>query len=226
MDCPVIEEILHEEDRFAMMIDGANLYQSARALGFDIDYRLLLDTFSGAARLVRASYYTALLDDQEYSPIRPLVDWLDYNGYTVVTKPLKEFTDASGRRKFKGNMDIELAVDAMEMAQYLDHLLLFSGDGDFRPMVGSLQRRGLRVTVVSTIRTQPPMIADELRRQADTFLELNELAPYIAREHRPAVHVAQDQGQGQGQDDDEDEDQHDDEPQDGDSDEGRFYEPA
>lgn len=225
MDCPVIEEILHEEDRFAMMIDGANLYQSARALGFDIDYRLLLDTFSGAARLVRASYYTALLDDQEYSPIRPLVDWLDYNGYTVVTKPLKEFTDASGRRKFKGNMDIELAVDAMEMAQYLDHLLLFSGDGDFRPMVGSLQRRGLRVTVVSTIRTQPPMIADELRRQADTFLELNELAPYIAREHRPAVHVAQDQGQGQGQDDDEGEDQHD-EPQDGDSDEGRFYEPA
>lgn len=225
MDCPVIEEILHEEDRFAMMIDGANLYQSARALGFDIDYRLLLDTFSGAARLVRASYYTALLDDQEYSPIRPLVDWLDYNGYTVVTKPLKEFTDASGRRKFKGNMDIELAVDAMEMAQYLDHLLLFSGDGDFRPMVGSLQRRGLRVTVVSTIRTQPPMIADELRRQADTFLELNELAPYIAREHRPAVHVAQDQGQGQGQDDDEDEDQHD-EPQDGDSDEDRFYEPA
>lgn len=224
MDCPVIEEILHEEDRFAMMIDGANLYQSARALGFDIDYRLLLDTFSGAARLVRASYYTALLDDQEYSPIRPLVDWLDYNGYTVVTKPLKEFTDASGRRKFKGNMDIELAVDAMEMAQYLDHLLLFSGDGDFRPMVGSLQRRGLRVTVVSTIRTQPPMIADELRRQADTFLELNELAPYIAREHRPAVHVAQDQGQGQ--DDDEDEDQHDDEPQDGDSDEDRFYEPA
>ncbi len=218
MDCPVIEEILHEEDRFAMMIDGANLYQSARALGFDIDYRLLLDTFSGAARLVRASYYTALLDDQEYSPIRPLVDWLDYNGYTVVTKPLKEFTDASGRRKFKGNMDIELAVDAMEMAQYLDHLVLFSGDGDFRPLAESLQRRGLRVTVVSTIRTQPPMIADELRRQADTFLELSELAPYIAREHRPAVHVAEDQRE------DEDEDQH--EPPDGDSDEDRFYEPA
>ena len=116
MDCPVVEDILHEDDRFAMMIDGANLYQAARALGFDIDYRLLLETFSRCGRLVRACYYTALLDDQEYSPIRPLVDWLDYNGYTVVTKPLKEFTDASGRRKFKGNMDIELAVDAMEMA--------------------------------------------------------------------------------------------------------------
>ena len=188
MDCPQLDGILHPDDRFAVMIDGANLYQSARALGFDIDYRLLLHTFQRRGRLVRASYYTALLDDQEYSPIRPLVDWLDYNGYTVVTKPLKEFTDASGRRKFKGNMDIELAVDAMEMVGFLDHIVLFSGDGDFRRLIESLQRRGLRVTVVSTIRTQPPMIADELRRQADTFLELGELEPLIAREHRgPAV---------------------------------------
>jgi uncharacterized LabA/DUF88 family protein len=169
------------------MIDGANLYQSARALGFDIDYRLLLDTFARCARLVRACYYTALLDDQEYSPIRPLVDWLDYNGYSVVTKPLKEFTDASGRRKFKGNMDIELAVDAMEMAKNLDHIVLFSGDGDFRRLSEALQRAGLRVTVVSSIKTQPPMIADELRRQADTFLELQDLAPFIAREHRPGA---------------------------------------
>ena len=197
-----LDGILHPDSRFALMIDGANLYQSARALGFDIDYRLLLGTFAQRARLVRASYYTALLDDQEYSPIRPLVDWLDYNGYTVVTKPLKEFTDASGRRKFKGNMDMELAVDAMEMAQYLDHLVLFSGDGDFRRLTEALQRRGLRVTVVSTIRTQPPMIADELRRQADTFLELNELAPLIAREHRgPAVNL------GGNDDDEDDEDQ-------------------
>jgi len=180
MDCPLLDE----DDRFAIMIDGANLYQSARALGFDIDYRLLLDTFASCARLVRACYYTALLDDQEYSPIRPLVDWLDYNGYSVVTKPLKEFTDASGRRKFKGNMDIELAVDAMEMAENLDHIVLFSGDGDFRRLSEALQRRGLRVTVVSTIKAQPPMIADELRRQADTFLELQQLAPFIAREHR------------------------------------------
>ena len=209
----------HGNERVGLFIDGANLYATARALGFDIDYKRLLELFESRCRLVRAFYYTALVENEEYSPIRPLVDWLDYNGYTVVTKPLKEFTDASGRRKFKGNMDIELAVDAMEMAQYLDHLVLFSGDGDFRPLAESLQRRGLRVTVVSTIRTQPPMIADELRRQADTFLELNELAPYIAREHRPAVHVAEDQHE------DEDEDQHD-EPQDGDSDEDRFYEPA
>ena len=214
MDCPILEDILHEDDRFAIMIDGANLYQSARALGFDIDYRLLLQTFARSARLIRASYYTALLDDQEYSPIRPLVDWLDYNGYTVVTKPLKEFTDAAGRRKFKGNMDIELAVDAMDMAAHIDHLVLFSGDGDFRRLAEALQRRGLRVTVVSTIRTQPPMIADELRRQADTFLELNELAQYIAREHRPAAHVHPDD------DDDMDDDTPDERRP------GRYYQPA
>lgn len=218
MDCPLLEDILHEDDRFAIMIDGANLYQSARALGFDIDYRLLLDTFAGCARLVRACYYTALLDDQEYSPIRPLVDWLDYNGYSVVTKPLKEFTDASGRRKFKGNMDIELAVDAMEMAENLDHIVLFSGDGDFRRLSEALQRRGLRVTVVSTIKTQPPMIADELRRQADTFLELQELAPFIAREHRagptmaPAPQMDSDVDEG--------------EPADGDDEDDRYFEPA
>lgn len=219
MDCPLLEDILHEDDRFAIMIDGANLYQSARALGFDIDYRLLLDTFAGCARLVRACYYTALLDDQEYSPIRPLVDWLDYNGYSVVTKPLKEFTDASGRRKFKGNMDIELAVDSMEMAENLDHIVLFSGDGDFRRLSEALQRRGLRVTVVSTIKTQPPMIADELRRQADTFLELQELAPFIAREHRPGPAMAPAAAPM------EDDDPEDDDAQEGDEDD-RYFEPA
>ncbi|MGI9508778.1 MAG: NYN domain-containing protein [Geminicoccaceae bacterium] len=167
-----------------MMIDGPNFYQSARALGLDIDYRSLLDTFARYGRLVRACYYTALLDDQDYSPIRPLVDWLDYNGYNVVTKPIKEFTDAAGRQKLKGNMQIELAVDAMEVSQHLDHIVLFSGDGDFCRLIEALQRKGLRVTVVGTMRTQPSMIASELRRQADTFLELQELGPFIARKPR------------------------------------------
>ena len=133
---------------------------------------------------VRAFYYTAMFEDQEYSPIRPLVDWLDYNGYTMVTKPTKEFTDASGRRKIKGNMDIELALDVLEMAEHLDHVVLFSGDGDFRRLVEAVQRRGLRVTVVSTVKSQPPMIADELRRQADHFLELKVLQEKIARSHQ------------------------------------------
>ena len=173
----------HEDERIALFIDGSNLYAAARALGFDIDYKRMLQLFEDQAILVRAFYYTALVDEQEYSPIRPLVDWLDYNGYTMVTKPTKEFTDSSGRRKIKGYMDIELAVDVMEMAENLDHVVLFSGDGDFRPLVQAIQRKGVRVTVVSTVRSNPPMAADELRRQADTFIELQDLATEIAREH-------------------------------------------
>lgn len=172
----------YKDERLALFIDGANLYAAARGLGFDIDYRRLLAHFSGLGKLVRASYYTALIEDQDYSPIRPLVDWLDYNGYTMVTKPIKEFTDTAGRRKVKGNMDIELAVDVMEATRYLDHIVLFSGDGDFRRLVEAAQRRGCRVSVVSTLRSSPPMVADELRRQADNFIELQELAPAIARE--------------------------------------------
>jgi len=173
----------YPEERVALFIDGANLYAAARALGFDIDYKRLLALFSKQGRLVRAFYYTALVDDQEYSPIRPLVDWLDYNGYTMVTKPTKEFTDAAGRRKIKGNMDIELATDVMEMAERLDHVVLFSGDGDFRCLVEATQRKGVRVSVVSTVRSSPPMVADELRRQADNFVELQDIADQIARVH-------------------------------------------
>ena len=168
-------------ERIALFIDGSNLYAAARSLGFDIDYRKLLNFFKKRGYLVRALYYTALIEDQEYSPIRPLVDWLDYNGYTMVTKPTKEFTDASGRRKIKGNMDIELAVDVLEMAQSLDHLYIFSGDGDFRRLVEAVQRQGKRVSIVSTVRSSPSMAADELRRQADEFLELEELRSKISR---------------------------------------------
>jgi uncharacterized LabA/DUF88 family protein len=168
--------------KIAVLIDGANLYATSKTLGFDIDYKRLLKEFQSRGTLLRALYYTAVIEDQEYSSIRPLIDWLDYNGYTVVTKPTKEFVDGSGRRKVKGNMDIELAVDAMELAEHVDEIVLFSGDGDFRPLVGALQRRGVRVTVVSTISTQPPLIADELRRQADVFTDLMELKSKVGRD--------------------------------------------
>ncbi len=175
---------IYAQEKIGLFIDGSNLYAAARALGFDIDYKSLLELFSSKGQLVRAYYYTALMEDQEYLPIRPLVDWLDYNGYTMVTKPTKEFTDSMGRRKIKGNMDMELAIDVLEMAEHLDHVILFSGDGDFRRLVDAVQRRGVRVTVVSTFRSSPPMVADELRRQADSFIELSDLAPQIARHPR------------------------------------------
>ncbi len=168
--------------RIAIFIDGRNLYATAKALGFDIDYKRLLKEFQTRGTLLRAFYYTAIVEDQDYSSIRPLIDWLDYNGYTVITKATKEFIDASGRRKMKGNMDIELTVDAMELAAHVDQIVLFSGDGDFRSLVEAVQRRGVRVTVVSSILSQPPMIADELRRQADVFTDLVELKSKLGRD--------------------------------------------
>src|SRR5271156_3222149 len=179
-------------DKIALFIDGANLYATAKTLGFDIDYKRLLKEFQSRGTLVRAFYYTAIIEDQEYSSIRPLIGWLDYNGYTVVTKSTKEFIDASGRRKAKGNMDIELAGDAMGLAEHSAEMGLFSGDGDFRSVVEAVQRRGARVTVVSTISSQPPMVADELRRQADVFTDLLELQSKLGRDpsQRPAPREA------------------------------------
>jgi uncharacterized LabA/DUF88 family protein len=170
------------QQRIALFIDGANLYATTKTLGFDIDYKRLLKEFQSRGYLVRAFYYTALIEDQEYSSIRPLIDWLDYNGYRVVTKPTKEFVDSSGRRKVKGNMYIEIAIDALELAPFIDHMVLFSGDGDFRSLIEAMQRRGVRCSVVSTISTQPPMVADELRRQADEFMDLAHLIPKIGRD--------------------------------------------
>ena len=180
-----------DQERIALFIDGANLYATAKSLGFDIDYKRLLKEFQSKGKLIRAFYYTALVEDQEYSSIRPLIDWLDYNGYSVVTKPTKEFVNSLGRRKVKGNMDIELAVDAMEMAEHLDHIVLFSGDGDFRSLVEAVQRKGVRVSVVSTNTTQPSMVADELRRQADEFIDLVHLSAKIGRDPNERAERAQ-----------------------------------
>lgn len=173
--------LFYDDEKVALFIDGANLYAAAKTLGFDIDYRKLLSWAGQRGRLLRAFYYTALLEDQDYTPIRPLVDWLDYNGYTMITKPAKEFTDAQGRRKIKGNIDIELAIDMMEMCNKVDHVILFSGDGDFRRLIEAVQRQGVRVSVVSTIKTNPVMVADELRRQADQFIELSTMIELIGR---------------------------------------------
>lgn len=173
--------MFYKDDRLALFIDGSNLHAAAKALGFDIDFKLLRGEFERRGKLLRAYYYTAIVEQEEFSPLRPLMDWLTYNGFSVVTKAAKDFTDAQGRRKVKGNMDVELAVAAMEIAPHLDHIVLFSGDGDFRPLVEAIQRQGVRVSVVSTMRSQPSMIADELRRQADSFIELDALRDIVGR---------------------------------------------
>lgn len=173
----------YRTERVGLFIDGANLYATTKSLGFDVDFKRLLDLFAQEAHLVRAIYFTAILEDQEFSSLRPLVDWLAYNGFSVITKPAKEFTDASGRRKLKGNMDVEMAVEVMRLGEQLDHIVLFSGDGDFRYLVAAMQEKGKRVTVVSSLVTRPAMIADELRRQVDQFIEFADLQASIARAH-------------------------------------------
>jgi uncharacterized LabA/DUF88 family protein len=164
-------------NKVALFIDGANLYATSKSLGFDIDFKRLLQEYESRGTLVRALYYTSIIEDQEYTAVRPLIDWLDYNGYTVVSKLAKEFDDGEGRRKFKRSMSMELVVDALELSNHIDHIVLFSGDGDFRSVVEAVQRRGVQVTVVSTL----SMIADELRRQADVFTDLVELKTKIGR---------------------------------------------
>ena len=179
---------LRQSEKTAFFIDGANLYKAARNLGFDIDYKSLLAKARSGCQLLRASYYTAIQEDrdQDYSPLRPLVDWLDYNGYAMVTKQTREFTDAQGRRRFKGSTDIELVTDLLLLAPRLDHIVLFSGNGDFRRAVEAAQAMGVRVTAVSTVKSSPPMASDELRRQADSFIDLADLEGEIGRAGGPA----------------------------------------
>ena len=186
---------LREHEKTAFFIDGANLYKAARNLGFDIDYKSLLAKAQDSCALVRASYYTAMQEDrdQDYSPLRPLVDWLDYNGYTMVTKLTREFTDAQGRKRFKGSTDIELATDLLLLAPRLDHIVLFSGNGDFRRAIEAAQAMGVRVSAVSTMKSSPPMASDELRRQADAFFDLADLENSIGRSGGPARRARQEQ---------------------------------
>lgn len=174
----------YKDERLALFIDGANLYSAARSVGLEIDFRKLLKEFQSRGRLVRASYYTALVENDDYSPIRPLVDWLAYNGFNVVKKPAREFVDREGRKRVRGNMDVELAVDMLEAAAYCDHIVLFSGNGDFRRLVEAVKNKGVRVSVVSTMNATPPMISDDLRREADTFIELTDLGDLVARPRR------------------------------------------
>jgi uncharacterized LabA/DUF88 family protein len=174
----------YKDERLALFIDGPNLYAAARGCSLEIDFRKLLKEFQGRGRLMRALYYTTIVESEEYSPIRPLVDWLDYNGFTVMKKPAREFVDRDGRKRVRGSMDVELAVDMLELAPHLDHIVLFSGNGDFRRAVDAVKAKGLRVSVVSTLNASPPMISDELRRVADTFIDLEDMAELIARPKR------------------------------------------
>ena len=170
-------------ERIALFIDGASLYASTKALDFDVDYSRLLDYFKSSGRLLRAFYYTAIHEKLDYNPVRPLADWLDYNGYTLVAKYTREFVDNQGRKRLKHHsVAIDIAVDVMEVAPFVDHIILFSGDGDFKRLIEAVQRKGVRTTVISTAHSTPPMISDELRRKVDNFVELEAIKKYVMKD--------------------------------------------
>lgn len=173
--------MLDKNEKTSVFIDGSSLYYTAKSLGFEVDYRRLLRYFKSGSRLLRAHYYAAIPETEDYSPLKPLTDWLAYNGYMLVTKAAREFTDQSGRRRLKGNMDVELAIDLMELADHMDHAVIFSGDADLRRAVEAIQRRGVRVTAISSLRSSPSLIGDDLRRQVDQFVELGDIASEFTR---------------------------------------------
>ncbi len=174
----------YSDEKIAIFIDGANFYSTAKSLDFDIDYKKLLAYFGARGRLIKAYYFTALRENDDFSPLRPLLDWLDYNGFHIITKKAKTFTDRDGRTRIKGDMDVEIVVKMLELAPHVDHILLFSGDGDFRAAVEAIQKLGVRVSVVSSLMVTPPLLADELRRQADAFIEIDDLDREVGRPER------------------------------------------
>lgn len=174
----------YKDEKLAIFIDGTNLYSAARGLGLEIDFRKLNQEFRKRGRLLRINYYTTIIETDEHNPVKPLVDWLSYNGFNTVVKPAREYTDRDGRRRFRGSMDLEIATDMLELAETIDHVVLFAGNGDFRRVVEAIKAKGVRVTVISSVKSQPQVIADELRREADAFIDLEEMAELIARPRR------------------------------------------
>lgn len=174
-----------------VLIDGSNLYESARATGIRIDYKRLLALMNEDGTLLRSYYFTALRDKSIQAPLRATVDWLSHNGYVCVTKATKEWDEPVTRfneqgvqvtemvRKIKGNVDVDIVTYAFKCAHLVQEIYLFSGDGDFTIMVKELQERyALKVFVVSSI----GLVSTELRRQADKFIDLSNLRSDIGKE--------------------------------------------
>ena len=166
-----------------VFIDGQSLFSTAKSLGFNIDFKKLLDELKTFGDLIRTKYYTLADDEDDDSPIIPLTDWLSYNGYSVVTKFVRSHVDPEGRKRVRGKIDVELSVDMLEIAPHVDHVVLVSGDGDFAYLLAALQRQGKKCTVISSVQSTQQICADSLRRTADQFIDLAQLKSKICREN-------------------------------------------
>lgn len=173
-------------DKVALFIDGSNFYATIKELDMNIDYGRVRAYFNKQELLFRAMYFTAVLPDSgENDELRPLVDWLGYNSWIVSTKLVKQYTDrVTNVTRTKGNMDCEITVEMMLLKDSVTHMVLFSGDGDFCHLVRTLQAHGVRVTVVSSKQTQPPMVSNDLRKVCDQFIDLADMRGEFCRSGR------------------------------------------
>jgi uncharacterized LabA/DUF88 family protein len=177
----LIKKMFFPGERIAVFVDGANIHATLRQLDFQFDYKLLREFFGDCGELLRSYYYTAMKPDGQNDSVKPLVDFLQLNGWTTITKPFR-YQGEPGEITIKGNLDCEITVDMIRMSEFVDHLVLFSGDGDFRYLIEHLQDRGKRVTVASSRVTKTAVLSNELAKQADNFIELETLKLFAGRE--------------------------------------------
>lgn len=200
--------------RVAVFIDGWNFrYATYESFGLRVDYTKLLRYFAENTVLVRAYFYTGEWDDSAISryaritsPDDPLTKqremeqqrdgerafwrFLNRNGYRVVRKPVRVMTpDEEGTPKMKADLDLEIAIDMLTLAEKCDRIVLVSGDGDFAPLVDAVAKRGVRVAVVSTqadeaFRNARYRASDDLLDAADEFIPIESIRKFIEREQR------------------------------------------
>ena len=168
--------------KVAIFIDGSNLWQTCRNLNMKINFKQLRE-WAAEQNTIWLGYYTGLVSNRdEENPLIKMTDWLSYNGYIVVKKQASTVNsnDSDEERIIKGNIDVDITVDMMLMAENVDTIILFSGDGDFIPVVEAVQRKyGVYVICVSS--TKPVnIVSGELRRKVNQFIELDDLRETIA----------------------------------------------
>lgn len=163
--------------KVAIFIDGNNLFHAARAVGVEIDYAKLLDLLRGDEMLLRAFFYTGV--DQQAERQQGFLLWMRRNGYRVVEKELKTFADGTK----KANLDVEIAVDMLSLADKYDTAILVSGDEDFSYAVNAVAYKGVRVEVAGFRSNTSPRLIDV----ADRFIELDSLISEISKTDRYAT---------------------------------------
>lgn len=161
-----------------VLIDGANMSFAMNAIGRRFDWKKLRHFFVEAdyGLCLGLRYYTAIHERADgEQPLRKIVDWLSYNGYLVVSKMTKSYENSDGSTRIKGNMDIEMATDMIRFAPRVDKIHLFTGDADFTYAVKAVQDMGVIVDVYSTMQGANSIIGDDLRRQANNYIDIGDL---------------------------------------------------